>query len=54
MGILYLPKVILMDEPCNGFDPISRKNFYYYLSTLKDKTIVLTTQRIDEAEKRRK
>ena len=39
-----------MDEPCNGFDPISRKNFYYYLSTLKDKTIVLTTQRIDEAE----
>jgi ABC-type multidrug transport system ATPase subunit len=40
-----------MDEASNGVDPISRKNLYTYLKTLKDTSSLIITHRIDEAEK---
>lgn len=40
-----------MDEASNGVDPISRKNLYTYLKTLKNTSAVIITHRIDEAEK---
>ena len=40
-----------MDEPSNGVDPISRKNLYTYLKTLKTTSSLIITHRIDEAEK---
>ena len=40
-----------MDEVSNGVDPISRKNLYTYLKTLKNTSSLLITHRIDEAEK---
>ncbi len=40
-----------MDEASNGVDPISRKNLYAYLKTMKTTSSLLITHRIDEAEK---
>jgi ABC-2 type transport system ATP-binding protein len=40
-----------MDEVSNGVDPISRKNLYTYLKSLKNASSLLITHRIDEAEK---
>lgn len=40
-----------MDEASNGVDPISRKNLYTYLKTLKSTSSLIITHRIDEAEK---
>ncbi len=40
-----------MDEASNGVDPISRKNLYTYLKTMKATSSLLITHRIDEAEK---
>jgi ABC-type multidrug transport system ATPase subunit len=51
MSLLVPPKVLLMDEPTNGVDPMARKNLYSVLRSLKDTAILILTHRIDEAEK---
>ena len=45
------PTLLFMDEASNGVDPISRKNLYSYLRSLKGTSVLLITHRIDEAEK---
>lgn len=51
MALVTIPKVIFMDEPSNGVDPVSRKRLYTYLRNLRHTSTMLVTHRIDEAEK---
>ena len=45
------PKVILLDEPSAGLDPVSRRNLWTLLQRKKEgKVILLTTHFMDEAD----
>lgn len=52
-ALLRSPKVILLDEPTNGVDPISRREFWELLYRLVDQKvlILITTSYMDEAER---
>lgn len=51
--LIYQPKIILLDEPTTGVDPVSRREFWIILSNLlkKDITILISTPYMDEAER---
>lgn len=52
-SLIHNPKVLFLDEPTLGLDPISRKNLWEYLRSIRKKepiTIFLTTHYLDEAE----
>lgn len=50
-ALIHKPKVLLLDEPTTGVDPVSRKEFWEILKTLKEKniTIMVSTPFMDEA-----
>jgi len=52
-ALLRSPDVMLLDEPTNGVDPISRREFWELLYRLLDQKIliVVTTAYLDEAER---
>jgi len=52
-ALLRSPSIILLDEPTNGVDPISRREFWDLLYHLSDRKIliILTTAYMDEAER---
>ncbi len=52
-SLIHKPKIIFLDEPTTGVDPISRRDFWKILSDLqKDEiTILMTTPYLDEAER---
>lgn len=52
-SLLRNPNVILLDEPTNGVDPISRREFWELLYHLADQnvTILVATAYMDEAER---
>lgn len=51
--LIHTPKIIYLDEPTTGVDPVSRRDFWKILSNLlKDGiTIVISTPYLDEAER---
>ena len=52
-AMLQSPSAILVDEPTNGVDPISRREFWDLLYRLSEQgvLIILTTAYMDEAER---
>jgi ABC-2 type transport system ATP-binding protein len=52
-ALIHTPKVLFLDEPTNGVDPVSRRDFWKILyDLLKQKvTILYSTSYLDEAER---
>jgi len=55
-ALIHTPKVLFLDEPTNGVDPVSRRDFWNILyDLLKEKvTILYSTAYLDEAERCRR
>lgn len=51
--LLHKPKVLFLDEPTNGVDPVSRRDFWAILYELvrQGLTVVVATAYLDEAER---
>lgn len=52
-ALVHTPKILLLDEPTTGVDPVSRRDFWRILYGLRDDgvTIVISTAYLDEAER---
>ena len=53
-GLVHQPKILFLDEPTTGLDPVSRVSVWEMISALKkerDLTVLLTTHYMDEADK---
>ena len=52
-ALVHTPKILLLDEPTTGVDPVSRRDFWRILYGLREDgvTIVITTAYLDEAER---
>jgi ABC-2 type transport system ATP-binding protein len=55
-ALIHPPRVLFLDEPTNGVDPISRRDFWKILyRLLREKvTILMSTAYLDEAERCRR
>ena len=51
--LIHTPKIIFLDEPTTGVDPVSRRDFWKILQSLLQSgiTIVMSTPYLDEAER---
>jgi len=51
--LVHQPKVLILDEPTNGVDPVSRQEFWDILAEMKRNgmTILVSTAYLDEGEK---
>jgi ABC-2 type transport system ATP-binding protein len=51
-ALVHGPKVLFLDEPTTGLDPVSRKTIWEEVRTLNDEgtTVFLTTQYLEEAD----
>jgi ABC-2 type transport system ATP-binding protein len=53
-GMVHSPKILFLDEPTTGLDPVSRTNVWEMIEKLQREsglTILLTTHYMDEADK---
>ncbi len=52
-ALIHTPRVLLLDEPTTGVDPVSRRDFWAILYKLRESgvTILLSTAYMDEAER---
>ncbi len=52
-ALIHTPRVILLDEPTNGVDPVSRRDFWRILYSLvaAGVAILISTSYLDEAER---
>lgn len=52
-SLMHRPKVLFLDEPTIGLDPISRRDLWKYIQNIRKKqpmTLLLTTHYLEEAE----
>ena len=51
-AVIHKPKIVFLDEPTSGVDPISRRNFWNLIHDLSEQgtTIFVTTHYLEEAE----
>jgi ABC-2 type transport system ATP-binding protein len=51
-AVLHQPKVVFLDEPTSGVDPVVRDKFWQLISRLSENgtTIIVTTHHLEEAE----
>ncbi len=52
-SLMHRPKVLFLDEPTAGLDPVSRRALWQYLGDIRKRervTILLTTHYLEEAE----
>ncbi|HNX76324.1 MAG TPA: ATP-binding cassette domain-containing protein [Candidatus Rifleibacterium sp.] len=52
-ALIHTPELLILDEPTNGVDPVSRRDFWRMLQSLAEKgvTILVSTSYLDEAER---
>ena len=52
VSLLHEPKIVFLDEPTGGVDPITRRQFWemIYKAAYKGTTVFVTTHYMDEAE----
>jgi ABC-2 type transport system ATP-binding protein len=52
-SLIHRPKILFLDEPTTGVDPVSRRDFWKILSSLMKEgiSILMTTPYLDEAER---
>ena len=51
--LVHEPKLLILDEPTNGVDPVSRQEFWGILGRMRErgKTILVSTAYLDEGER---
>lgn len=51
--LVHEPRILILDEPTNGVDPVSRKEFWDILFQMKNQgmTLLVSTSYLDEGEK---
>ncbi len=52
-ALIHTPKILFLDEPTNGVDPVSRRDFWRILGRLLEEgvTIFVSTAYLDEADR---
>lgn len=53
-SLIHRPRVLFLDEPTTGLDPLSRRSLWEYLSQVRSQTettVFLTTHYLEEAER---